>query len=131
MSFVLDASATLAIIFPDERDAAATHLARRLRESRAIAPLIWRWEVQNAIVLGERRGRLTAETATSLLSDIAGIPVDLAAQDGGQAELARRFSLSVYDSLYLDLAFRKHLPLATRDHRLAEAGRRLGISILN
>ncbi|HVS46816.1 MAG TPA: type II toxin-antitoxin system VapC family toxin [Verrucomicrobiae bacterium] len=130
MSFVLDASATLAFIFPDERDEMAIRLVRRLRESRAVAPLIWRWEVQNAIVTVERRGRLTPDVATSLLRDVAGVPVDLDARDGGHVELSRRFALPIYDALYLDLAFRTHLPLATRDQKLIEAAGRLGVAVL-
>ncbi|HVA27553.1 MAG TPA: type II toxin-antitoxin system VapC family toxin [Candidatus Baltobacteraceae bacterium] len=131
MSFVLDASATLAFVFPDERDEAAIELATRLEESGAVAPLIWRWEMQNVVIGAERRGRLTERKATTLLSDIDGLPVELDASEGAHVELARRYALSAYDALYLDLAFRKHLPLATRDARLLEAARRLGVGLLS
>ncbi|MHB1550513.1 MAG: type II toxin-antitoxin system VapC family toxin [Vulcanimicrobiaceae bacterium] len=127
MSFVLDASAALAFIFPDERDEAALSIAHRLREESAIAPLIWKWEMQNAIVTVERRGRIAAELATSLLDDIASLPVTFDSGSGAQVEMARRFGISIYDALYLDLAFRRHLPLATRDERLSRAASTLDV----
>ncbi len=130
MSFVLDASAVLAFVFPDEPDDAAIRLAQRLRETTAFAPLIWKWEIQNAIIAVERRGRITPPLATSLLNDVAKLPIRLDASDGGHVDLARRFSLSAYDALYLALAFRKQVPLATRDQHLIEVAGRLGVNIL-
>lgn len=130
MSFVLDASATLAFIFPDERDDAAVALAQRMRSTRVLAPPLWQWEVQNAIVAVERRGRITSDIATSLLNDVAELPVHIDASVGGHIELARRLNLSVYDALYLDLAFRKHVPLATRDLPLIAAAKRLGVELM-
>ncbi len=131
MKFVLDASATLAFIFPDERDDAAIRLAHRLRETQAIAPLIWRWEVQNAIITIERRGRLAADQTSALLDAVAELPVTLDTSEGSHVEIARRFNLSAYDALYLDLAFRRHLPLVTRDVRLRQAAHRLGVTTEN
>lgn len=127
MRFVLDASATLAFIFPDERDAAAIRLAEHVRAKEALVPHIWLWEVQNAIITVERRGRLTNDLASELLGAAAELPVVLDASEGAHVELARRFNLSAYDALYLDLAFRRHFPLATRDTRLIAAARILDI----
>lgn len=41
-------------------------------------------------------------------------------------ELARRFKLSIYDSAYLELAFRLDAPLATLDKALIAAATQLG-----
>lgn len=125
--FVLDASATLAFIFPDERDANAIALARCLRSRRACAPTIWRWEVENAIVTAERAGRLPSERASALLEDVAALPVDVREPRAGYLAPARRFKLSVYDALYLELAARLRIPLVSRDRALRHAARQLGL----
>lgn len=130
MKFILDASATLAFIFPDERDAMALTLASLVREGLAISPPLWNWEIANAIVTVERRGRLNGETASALLRAAAALPVQIDSGEGNSVELARRLGLSVYDALYLDLAFRRHLPLATRDKSLIQAAQMLKVPIL-
>jgi predicted nucleic acid-binding protein len=129
LSFVLDASATLAFVFPDERDAAAVQVARDLQHSGAIAPPLWPWEIQNAILVAERRKRVTAERAFEILEDIRTLPVAIESGPtfGAEASFARRFNLSIYDAVYLDLAFRRGLPLATRDRALHNAALELGL----
>jgi predicted nucleic acid-binding protein len=127
--FVLDASATLAFVFPDERDSTAVALARSLRTQKACAPTIWRWEVENAVVTAERAKRLTAGRATAILEDLAALPVELLRSQSGYIAHARRFRLSVYDALYLELAERMGIPLVTRDAALRRAARSLGVGL--
>jgi predicted nucleic acid-binding protein len=43
---------------------------------------------------------------------------------------ARAFQLSAYDAVYLDLARRERLPLATLDDRLRNAAGRAGVELL-
>jgi predicted nucleic acid-binding protein len=45
-------------------------------------------------------------------------------------ELATEAQLTVYDSIYLELAIRYEVPLATYDKKLAKAAIKLGIEIL-
>ena len=40
--------------------------------------------------------------------------------------LARSYSLTAYDAMYLELALRKGVPLATFDSQLADATRKAG-----
>ena len=52
--------------------------------------------------------------------------------DGSQLlDFTRRFNLTVYDAAYLEVAFRRSLPLATLDHRLRKAADAIGIEIIN
>ena len=46
-------------------------------------------------------------------------------------ELANRHGLSFYDSMYLELALRRQLPLATFDRRLARAARAEGLDVVD
>jgi predicted nucleic acid-binding protein len=129
MTFVLDASATLAFMFPEERDEAARAVAEGVRSGGATAPAIWAWEVQNAIVTSERRGRIDAPEAAKILARAAFLPVRLepGSTFGDEAAFARRYKLTVYNAVYLELAFRLGLPLATRDTALRSAADDLGI----
>ncbi len=129
MKFVLDASATLAFMFPEERDDVARAVAIGVRNGDATAPALWAWEVQNAVVVSERRGRLDPAQAAKILADAARLPVRLepGSTFGDEAAFARRFKLTVYDAVYLELAFRSGLPLATRDVALRAAADDLGI----
>jgi len=45
-------------------------------------------------------------------------------------DLARSQRLSAYDASYLELAMRRGLPLATKDDDLAQAARRVGVTLL-
>jgi len=46
---------------------------------------------------------------------------------GAIVDLAESHGLTVYDALYLDLALRLSLPLATLDRKLAAAAQRAGV----
>ncbi len=48
----------------------------------------------------------------------------------GTLRLAERFSLTMYDAAYLELALRHHLPLATLDRELRSAAPALDIELL-
>jgi len=45
-------------------------------------------------------------------------------------DLARSERLSTYDASYLELAMRRGMPLATKDDDLANAARRVGVTLL-
>lgn len=45
-------------------------------------------------------------------------------------DLAPRHDLTSYDAMYLDLALRRALPVATQDLALAEAARAAGVGVV-
>ena len=49
---------------------------------------------------------------------------------GTVLDLAGKEGLSAYDASYLELAMRRGMPLATKDNGLAQAARRVGVSLL-
>jgi PIN domain nuclease of toxin-antitoxin system len=64
MPFVLDASVALCWAFPDEDRPQAAQTLIRIRTDEACVPSLWWFEVRNALLVNERRGRLTeADTA--------------------------------------------------------------------
>ena len=46
------------------------------------------------------------------------------------SDLAKNHALSVYDAVYLELALRRQLPLASRDAALNKAAKRAGVRTL-
>ena len=92
-------------------------------EHGAVVPGIWRYELWNALIVNERRGRLSAEDARQTVADLAEMHIE---HDGARDEsrllaLARRWRLSAYDAAYLEVAARRQLAIATLDNRLAKA----------
>jgi predicted nucleic acid-binding protein len=124
---VLDASVALAWIFPDENDAYADAVMLYLAGRSGIVPAIWFFEVANAAVVAERRGRIREPLLSQALELIATVSVEVdqslvhPASIAAIVSLARRTRLSAYDAAYLELAKRLRLPLATTDSRMRRA----------
>jgi len=134
--FVLDASVTLAWCFPDESTAGTEAILDMLAGgAEGIVPSIWPFEVSNALLVGERRKRLTVAQVTSVLRRVAKLPISV---DPIQLDrvfeqvlsFARQEQLTEYDAAYLELALRENLPLATLDDRLRRAAAKAGIALI-
>jgi predicted nucleic acid-binding protein len=132
---VVDASVALAWCFVDEQSPIADAVAEQLRSDRAVVPAIWPFEVGNALISAERRGRLDPLDRPRLLELLSALPIDIEPYALAQllrsvTEIARSHQLSVYDASYIDLARRLAIPLATLDGRLATAATDVGIQVL-
>jgi predicted nucleic acid-binding protein len=107
----------------------------RLADEDAIAPVLWRLEVVNALTMAERRGRLSVaglSRSVNLLQQPA-VTIDVEGPDRAFRELldlARSERLTVYDAACLELALRLGLPLATKDAKLRKVGAGLGLALL-
>lgn len=100
-----------------------------------VVPLLWRHEVSNGLVMGERRSRLTDEQLKTLTQDLdefcETVQVDLFIPRASVLiQLARNTKLTVYDAAYVELAARRRLPLATLDDKLREAARLVGLLLI-
>ena len=134
MSFVLDASAAMILLFQEENPAAAGRLMTLLASESAIAPQVWHFEVANALRVAEMRQRATpAETAKSIAM-LHHLPLEIESEAPAIAlllALAREYGLSAYDAAYLELALRKSCGIATFDKKLAAASVRAGLSLIH
>ena len=128
MPFVLDASITLCWAFADEEHPIATAALDRIQHGKARVPELWWFEVRNALVVNERRGRLTEAGTSSLL---LAIHVDRTPAEAALLTLARQHRLTVYDAAYLELAQRDGLALATLDSALRQAAAAVGVPLLS
>jgi len=68
---VVDASVALAWCFPDEQTPMSLNVLDRLKAGeQAIVPAFWSVEILNTLLLGERKGRITAEQTQAFLADL-------------------------------------------------------------
>jgi predicted nucleic acid-binding protein len=132
MAFVLDASVTIVWAMRDEEHAVAQFALHALDTERALVPAIWWYEVRNILLVSERRQRISVADSIQFVKDLGNFPIDLDEvwTQAGLTELARLYSLSVYDAAYLELAIRKRIPLATLDKALRSAAEAAGIPLL-
>jgi predicted nucleic acid-binding protein len=132
MPFVIDASIAASWAFKDEGHAVATRALERLRTDIALAPALWWFEVRNALIVSERRGRITEVDTAAFLRGLArlGVTLDRAPDEAAILTLARQHRLTVYDAAYLELAGRSRAPLATLDSALAGAARTQRVPLL-
>ncbi len=133
--FVLDASVAVAWCFEDESSEFADRILDLLKTgSEAITPAIWPLELANALLMAERRKRISMEEVAAQLSGIRHLPVLIEPMDSARAfdqvlPVARQQHLTEYDAAYLELALRRALPLATLDDKLRRAARQAGIRL--
>ena len=135
-ALVLDASAALGWILDrpvPPRAAQARNLI--MSGATAVVPALWSQEVSNAIVIAERRGRLTPPQVQTLAADLEDFLQVAEVELQGVTpsvliDLAQRTLLTVYDVTYLELASRRRLPLATLDDKLREAAKQEGIAVI-
>lgn len=123
--FVLDASIVASWCFPDEGHPHADVAFRRMADESAIVPTLLWFELRNVLLMGERRGRLSEAQTARFLNYVGELPIEMD-RDPDEAlvlGLARTHRLSVYDAVYLELAQRRTLPLATLDEVLINAAR--------
>lgn len=126
--FVLDASIVLTWCFPDEESQKATGISERIAAGdRVVVPAFWRHEILNALLVGERRKRLTPDLTRAFLEDLDRLPVDMdlptrsAVVFNATQVLCRKHGLTAYDAACLELAMRENQELATVDEDLRRA----------
>lgn len=134
---VLDASIALSWAVDQPIASIAAEVRRfLLGGGKAVVPFLWHLEVANVLAMALRRAAASAadvETALAALESIAArgmetIPDAIPIRHA--LSLARAHGLSAYDSVYLDLAQREGLPLATLDKQLREAAEKAGVSLI-
>jgi predicted nucleic acid-binding protein len=134
-SFVVDCSMAMAWLFHDEATPKTSALLKRLGNEAALVPAWWFIEVTNVIALAERKGRISSMQSDAFIADLGKLGIERDDEAPGRAfthllALCRTHRLTSYDAIYLDLAVRRRLPLATLDDDLRKAARKLGVALL-
>lgn len=128
---VLDCSIACAWLLEDERVPGADRVLGQAGAHGASAPGLFWAELRNALVMAERRGRLTPAQTTAALAEIEHLDIELdrAPDEETTLRLARQHRLTVYDALYLELAIRQNRELATLDAALQRAAESEGVGV--
>jgi predicted nucleic acid-binding protein len=132
---IIDSSITVAWFIPQERTEATQILFDQVTEDGGVVPLHWRLEVGNALLMAQRRSRISAVQRHVALDQLVRLQLTTDAETSDRAwtvslHLAERFHLTLYDACYLELAQRLALPLASLDNDLRAAAQKLGIEVL-
>ena len=133
MRYVGDASILLAFVLDDEGGARAEQLLAALGPDVVCLPPIWYAEVLNGLVQAKRRGRVGERSIVDGLAFFDALPMEIDVSKPDMLAiraLAEAHRLSAYDAIYLELAVRRRLPLATNDTSLAKAAKSQGVLIL-
>ena len=127
---VLDASFIVALLIGDEVEPNITASLADIEEADAIVPQLWHSEIRNALLIAERRARISPDQITQRLLYLSTLPIrtDHEPDFDVAMTLARDHNLTFYDALYLELAVRRNAQLATLDVSLARAATAEGLS---
>jgi predicted nucleic acid-binding protein len=136
--FVLDASVALGWILDNPVPVQATRARQALLSgSRAVVPALWHLEIANGLAVAERRLIVSApEVAFALqqLEELCAQSLDVEAEVVPMRQAlstSRSYRLTAYDAVYLDLARRTNMPLATLDGALRAAAVKAGVELLH
>lgn len=134
-TFVVDSSIAMAWLFHDEGTPKTAALLNRLATETALVPAWWFIEITNVLAMAERKGRVTAAQSNAFIADLGKLAIERDDEAPDRAfthllPLCRTHRLTSYDAIYLDLAIRRNLPLATLDDELRRTARKLGVGLL-
>jgi predicted nucleic acid-binding protein len=121
----VDASFVLSVLLRENPERLEEDLAL-LTRTKCIAPSFLKLELRHSLIIAERRGRLQTSERLYVLETFLGLPIEYAVfpTDGQLAaceELAAGHLLSLYDSVYLEMAIRHGSALASLDRDLRRA----------
>ena len=134
MSFVLDCSVAMSWVFPDEATEDTDQLRESLVGGRAFVPALWPIEVANVLLVATRRRRIDRDEWPRITRNLGALPIviDSVLPDriwDEVLDVAHAHRLTAYDAMYLELAMRLRLPLATLDRPLAAGARAVGVAV--
>jgi predicted nucleic acid-binding protein len=135
VSFVLDSSIALSWCFRDEQTPASLEVLKLVKTRAVFVPLLWHLEMANVLGLSFRKGRLSDLDLSLALKVFASLDLhtDTLVHEISRSALLplmQSFSLTAYDAVYLELALRLDLPLATLDTALISAANHAGAALL-
>ena len=132
--FVLDASISLAWWLDPEAQAFPHAVLESLETNEALAPSVWPLEVGNALLVAERRNKVTRTMTSEIIQRLQELPIIVEQESPHRMfseirTLAQRCQLTSYDASYLDLAMQHGIPLATLDAALIRAASECGVEL--
>ena len=137
MDWVIDSSIALAWALPDKTSKGAERFLSQILVGNIFwVPALWWYEMANALLMAQRRKRLTEAERIRLIELYRKLPVQTDTTLDPDIisrfhTLAIEYNLSAYDTAYLELAQRKGLGLATVDRQLRSAAQKAGVKVVS
>jgi predicted nucleic acid-binding protein len=122
-------------LFEDEASPAADAMLAVVGRQGAVVPSLWHVEIANGLGLAERRKRVSPAEVQEAVALLRGLPLvtdEMAPAHafGTVLDLMRSHHMTAYDAVYLELATRLGLPLATNDRHLPRVANATGVALL-
>lgn len=131
--FVVDATVGVSWAVLSQSSLAAEQLLKEVAAGKPfVAPGLWMYEVANALLVLVRRKKIEPGQCARAREALGKLNPTIDDEGPRWAmsriwELANQHSLTIYDAVYLELAQRRQLPLASRDADLIKAARQCGV----
>ncbi|HVC61789.1 MAG TPA: type II toxin-antitoxin system VapC family toxin [Acetobacteraceae bacterium] len=132
---VLDCSVAVAWCFEDEAAPELDALLDRIQTEGAVVPPLWTLELANVLLMAARRGRIAREAVQERFALLDMLAIETDSQGSGTVwrstvlALAQTETLTFHDAIYLELAIRRGLPLASSDKALRRAAVQRGVAV--
>lgn len=123
-AFVVDASVSAAWLLQDEATPYTESALQATADTEVWVPALWQIEMTNLLLSAQRRKRIQATQRQALTLAAASLRLRVDREVVSMIDLdglASAHGLSAYDAVYLELAIRRQLPLATLDAGLIKA----------
>jgi predicted nucleic acid-binding protein len=134
--FIADSSVAIAWVVLSQSSPRTIQLLDEVKAGTSfVVPVLWMFEVANALLALRRRQRIQRDEYDQALLDLVDSRPLVDDESPFRAldaisKLADKHALSVYDAVYLELALRRNLPLASRDAALNKAAKSAGLTTL-
>lgn len=132
MNFVLDCSVTAPWLEGERADPYSRSVLESLEHRYALVPVLWSYELANALVTAQKRNIIAASQAEHFMEQVRDLNILVQTvhdmkYDQTLVALGHTYGLTAYDGAYLKLAMVRGLPLATRDEALKKACLKAGV----
>ena len=132
--YVVDASVGFAWVYQGQATPETEQWLNDVAAGATVTvPTLWYLEMANELLIANRRHRLTAIQRKAALERLSAMQFRVDEEGtrhafGKTSELAEKYGLTIYDAIYLELAWRRSLALATRDEALKTAAKKCGVN---
>jgi predicted nucleic acid-binding protein len=135
VKLIADISVVLSWLFEENQTPQAVLILPLIQKHGLLVPPLWWSELENGVLMGERRGRKTPDESAAFLKLVRALPIrtdDTPRHrvSGAVLDLGRQHQLTAYDATYVELAVRETASLATFDTDVRKCAPGLGIKIL-
>lgn len=134
MKVVIDASALLATVLPEQNHKLRDTTSAMLAGHDLMAPPVWPVEIVGGLAKAEWMQRISSDSCDyswSILVDVLGATeIADSAEPSAILPICRQHKLRGADATYLELALRFGVPLLTGDKGLARAARAAKVDLI-